>query len=124
MPVAASSTGHLQLKSVGFLCVAISPRTKRKRKHVNEETIPIQKTETLEGSGGIQRQTRSEKSLLDDIQIFAKEEADLYAKRGYGGYINTQDLQRLRSEYTDAALQLPPTHPTRIAWEKTCSRRN
>ena len=97
---------------------------KRKRPNVNEETTKIKKTEALAGAGSLQRETRSEKSILQEFAVYQKEEADQFAQRGYGGYIDSADLAELRKQQETLVKELQPTHQARVVWEKACARRN
>ena len=91
---------------------------------MNEKKEQAKETQTVSGAGSVQPEARTEEGLLSDIAFYAKEEADLFAKRGYGGYIDTGDLERQREQCAFYVAQLPPTHQTRQAFEKVARRRH
>ena len=85
---------------------------------MNEKKEQGEKAQTVTGTGSLQQAPRTEEGLLSDIAYYAKEEADQFAARGYGGYIDSEDLAKSRQECALCVAQLPATHPTRQAFEK------
>jgi len=59
-----------------------------------------EKTEAKRGTGGVQRQTESPEDKI--IRETNAEEDQLFAQRGYGGYIDTEKLSAIRAKRAQA----------------------
>ena len=66
-----------------------------------------EKTKAVAGTGGLQRAESSEvKAHRQIIEECNQAEAQLYASRGYGGYIKTEHLDALRAARIEAQHKL------------------
>lgn len=70
-----------------------------------------EKTKTQQGPGGLQRETQGGSGQEADdlrkvIQTCERKEAALFAQRGYGGYIETEELAEIRKRKASAKEKL------------------
>ncbi len=84
---------------------------------MSEET----KTKIIGRADGLQ--CRPESEILEEIQGLEEDEATLFSCRGYGGYINSTEIENIRKAKEDCCAELSAGHPKKISEAKERSRR-
>lgn len=84
----------------------------QQRKTMNE----AQETQATSGTSSLQRapKSRSLKELEAHIASCDRAEADLYARRGYGGYIDSETLQQIRDGKEKSAKELTARRKVKV----------
>jgi len=81
-----------------------------------------QKTKTISGAAGLQR--RPEIEVLKEIAACEEDEATLFAVRGYGGYINSKEIEAIRQAKANCCAELADNHPKKVSEAKERARRS
>lgn len=80
--------------------------TPSKTKTAMNEKATKEEAQTVPGTSGLQRQAQGSSELQKVITECEQAEADLYARRGYGGYIKTEHLDAIRATKQEAKEKL------------------